>query len=709
MAGSRITFPGPGCIVECMQGNKPVQHWVLETQGDSVRLLSAGRRESKLSVSRLLPWYGPVYNPDRSRQDMADMLEQHRLAREKLAAECDIMQVWELAQGEVDRASVSWLAELVWENPDEDRMAAVGHAALACKTHFKFNPPNFEIYDAAKVELRLTEQESVRQREEFAGIGGEFFRLLWGVHLGARGPVTNAEKMSLGLSSELAEQLAAMIRLRIADPETNSNAEAWKLLTKSLPDEPHLALHLAVAWGLAPEHHNFWLDRAGYDVTGDWAEPFVEELAALQKAVTDAAPNVPDAQGPFVSIDPPQTLDVDDAFSLTRGPDGSFALSLAFACPALFWPFGSGLDKAVLRRASSIYLPEGDQHMLPRETAALFSLLQGELRPTLLLDISLSPDGTVANLTPRTAWVRLAANLTVDACEALLGGDDAESGLAVSPEEAAAAAPHAAMLRDTFDLAVLLQQRRINAGAVITEKPDALIFLREEAGRTLVTLKNAPLCVAAHLLVGELMILANTVLAAWATREDAALLYRTQDVALPKEFAGVWTNPEDIARIVRHLPPAVVETSPRPHAGLGVSCYAPLTSPIRRYTDLVNEGQIVTRLLSGNARYSRRDLDATLPLLSSAMEQTGQIQRFRPRYWKLLFYKQAGDKAWHDAVVTEENDMFVFLSLPLGQITVRARRRMMGEKIYAGQRLKVRIGKVNPLLNEITVLEVMEN
>ena len=88
-----ITFPGPGCIVECMQGNKPVQHWVLEAQGDSVRLLSAGRRESKLAVSRLLPWYGPVYNAERTRQEMADILEEHRKTRETLAASCDIMQV----------------------------------------------------------------------------------------------------------------------------------------------------------------------------------------------------------------------------------------------------------------------------------------------------------------------------------------------------------------------------------------------------------------------------------------------------------------------------------------------------------------------------------------------------------------------------------------------------------------------------------------
>ncbi len=701
-----IAFPGPGCIVECMQGNKAVQHWVLEAQGDSVRLLNAGRRESKLSASRLLPWLGPVYTAERSRQDMADILEQHRAARDELQKTFDILQVWDLAQGEVDRASAAWLAELIWEHPDADRIAAMGQAALACKTHFKFTPPDFEIHDAEKAALRLAEQEATRRREEFAGVGGEFFRLLWGRHLGSRGVVSDAEKTQLGLSPELAERLAAMVRARLADPETQSDADAWKLLTKSLPDDPHLPLHLAVAWGLVPEHHNFWLDRAGYEADPAWAAPHAAEIAAMAEAAAAAVPEAAAPDGPFISIDPATTVDVDDAFTLRRAPDGGFELTLVFACPALFWPFGGPLDRAVLRRASSIYLPEGTTHMMPADTAVeLFSLRQGKRRPALALDVSAAADGTVVRAEPRLAWVELAANLTVEACDALLHPEESP---AAQPDRLAAAQPHAAMLRDALALARLLQERRIASGAVITERPDAVISLRDEGGRTTVALEHAPLCPAAHLLVGELMILANASLAAWATRQGIPLLFRTQDVALPKEFAGVWTRPEDIARIVRHLPPALIETSPRPHAGLGMACYAPLTSPIRRYTDLVNEGQIVSHLRTGQPRLNGRDLDSLLPVLSASADMTGQIQRFRPRYWKLLFYKQQGDKAWQDGVVTEENDAFAAISLPLAQMTVRAKRRMMGEKVYPGQAVMVRLGKINPLANEIVVLEVRE-
>ena len=47
------------------------------------------------------------------------------------------------------------------------------------------------------------------------------------------------------------------------------------------------------------------------------------------------------------------------------------------------------------------------------------------------------------------------------------------------------------------------------------------------------------------------------------------MLHRVQDVALPKEYAGVWTTPQDMTRIMRALTPSGLEVSLTPHAGVG--------------------------------------------------------------------------------------------------------------------------------------------
>ena len=705
---ARVSFPTPGCLVECMQGNKPVLHWTLDVIGDTVRLLAPGGKESKLGVSRLLPWYGPVFPADMTREAIAKTLQEHASVRETAAKDINILEIWDLAQGEVAHASAFWLAELAWEHPSIDQVAAMGHAALACKTHFKFSPPDFEIYDDATVTRKTAEQAAAQEREMLASIGGEFFRNLWAVHDKKRTPLTENEFPA----PDQAETFARMIRDRLIDPETQNDAETWKLLTKSLPEDPHLALNLAVAWGLVREHHNFWLDRAGYDPGDTWAEPYAGDLDTLAATATEtAAQETQTASGPdgrpFISIDPATTTDFDDAFSVSRQADGTYSLSLVFACPARFWPFGSELDKAVFRRASSLYLPEGDHHMMPQATAVyLFSLVEHERRPAMVLDITLSATGEVLSLSPRMAWVELGANLTLPGAQAVLDGPAAT--VEVTARQIVSAAPFGDMLREALELAEKLQRRRVDAGAVITERPDPDVSVEYEDGKARVSVCHAPHTPSAQMVVGEFMILANSGLAAWAAERGIPLLYRTQDVTLPKEFSGVWTEPEDISRIVKHLPPSNIETSPRPHAGLGVSMYAPLTSSIRRYTDLVNMAQILSFLQTGTARLSAEEFASMQPLAAAFSESVGRIQRFRPRYWKLLFYKQMGDRMWWDAVVVDENDAFASLWLPLTQIAIRARRKTMGEKVYPGQKVKVRIGKVDPLHNEIRVLAVME-
>jgi exoribonuclease-2 len=205
-----------------------------------------------------------------------------------------------------------------------------------------------------------------------------------------------------------------------------------------------------------------------------------------------------------------------------------------------------------------------------------------------------------------------------------------------------------------------------------------------------------------------MMILASSAAALWGEERKTPLLYRVQEVVLPKECAGVWTLPHDMARIMKVLAPSGLELVPRPHAALGVPVYSPVTSPLRRYPDLVNEVQLLHMLQHGRPRWSQMELGALLPLLNARLDAAGQVQRFRPRYWKLLYVRQQGDNFWWDGVVTEENDAFVTVNLPREQLLVRGKRKLFSDRVYAGQTVQLRLGKVNPLENKIFILEVAE-
>ncbi|MEG6501803.1 ribonuclease II, partial [Desulfovibrio sp. 1214_IL3152] len=176
-----VRYPAPGCVVEYLEGNAVQIALITEEAGGRLRLLLPNRRETRLNAPRLLPWLGPMYSADLGKEDAVRLLEQHRKSREQLAAEVPVMDAWELAQGEVALAPAQWFAELFATDPDSDQVAAYGRALLACKSHFRFQPPDFQVFPEEMVEKRLVEEKARLEREALMAGGAAFLRMLWDV------------------------------------------------------------------------------------------------------------------------------------------------------------------------------------------------------------------------------------------------------------------------------------------------------------------------------------------------------------------------------------------------------------------------------------------------------------------------------------------------------------------------------------------------
>jgi exoribonuclease-2 len=502
------------------------------------------------------------------------------------------------------------------------------------------------------------------------------------------------------ITPDTAARLESTLRTRLVDPDNSDSSLLWGELSKGLPDLAHMPLFLLQAWGKLPLHYNYLLDRAEYDADDSWSNVYASEVAALTAAAqkfNETDTSVAGKDLSFFTIDAVNTQDIDDACHFKQRPDGGWSIRLAFACPALAWPFGSDLDKAVMHRASSIYLPEATMHMLPLSLGTdVYSLKAGK-HPALLLSLELDSEAEVESAEFSLACAHIAANLAYEECGAALNGDAAALAGPVGE--------YVSELRQGLVLADKLKQWRLKNGAVIIERNDPEIVLRETDGDTVVevypALENTP----AQNIVGELMLLANTVTAQWAAARGVPLIHRTQDVAVPQEYCGVWKEPHEISRVVKVLPQASLAVQPRPHAGVGTSAYATVTSPLRRYCDLINEAQILSFLSAGTPHYDAEQLSHLTIQLSARLDVVLQVQRYRPRYWKLLFLKQQGNRSWHEAVVVDETDSTVFLSLLRTQIILRGKRALFGDRVDAGQHWMVRVGKINPASNDIQILE----
>ena len=683
MAKTTILGPSlrPGTVVEFMHGDQPQLAWVLEEASGKLRILTINKKEMKMPAARLLPWHGPVHSADANRQDIQNILNEHQAKRGEIQASLDVMELWDLSQGEMETAPLTWFAGLLWEEPTADQIAALGRGMLSAKTHFKFRPPNFEIWDAEKVEMKLRQKAEEKAREAVTAAGQTVLKELWTAFNQGRKP-----KLPV-LEEELAAHLKKILKGKIGEILDETDRKIWTAISKGLPDLQHLPLLLAQTWGVLLPHHNYYLDEAEYEWGNEWSESFSNEISKIEKRFSNQVEELDPME--FISIDAATTRDIDDAFHIIQ--DGSDTLlSIALARPDAHWEFGSPLDKAVFNRATSLYLPEGTAHMMPEQFGTgLYSLIAGETRPSMIAEFRMSEAGEIVSVTPRMGWISVKANITYEAADQAIT-DKSDDSLVLA-----------------HTLAEKLLERRIADGACVIRKPEPIVTVEGEGAQSSVSIELKQPCPQSELVISEFMILANSGIALWCKDNDIPLLHRTQDIALPQEAAGIFSDPAEIMRNVKLLLPPLMETTPKRHAALGVPAYAPITSPLRRYTDFINMSQVCTFLKTGDPRLSKQELGDIAMHLSLRAKAVGAVQRFRPRYWKLVYLAKQRKK-YQSAVVVDDNGSMATLAMPHIQVNVRAPKKMLGDKLYPGQMFQINFAKIDPLTNEIRIAEALE-
>jgi ribonuclease R len=306
------------------------------------------------------------------------------------------------------------------------------------------------------------------------------------------------------------------------------------------------------------------------------------------------------------TIDPETAKDFDDALTLEE--DRAF---VHIADVSWFVGAGSPLDRGAAERAFSVYVPGLVSPMLPPELSEeLCSLRPNVDRLCVTVEIPL-PDGEPSFY---RSVIRSRERLTYGRAESILGGRERVG------EELATALQRAERLAQT------LRDRRFARGALRVESPEVVFAFDGRGGVERAWRESEP---HAHMLVEELMILANECVAGLLAGRRREALYRVHEPPEPQSVAlllarltdlGVPTppvpevmGPTDAAQLAgaaselvtdytgkagrgREAFPALVLQSlkqarydPRNfgHSGLASRAYCHFTSPIRRYPDLV--------------------------------------------------------------------------------------------------------------------------
>jgi exoribonuclease-2 len=348
---------------------------------------------------------------------------------------------------------------------------------------------------------------------------------------------------------------------------------------------------------------------------------------------TMAAASAPMAAVRAFSIDDSATTEIDDALSVQGLGSDRITLGIHIAAPGLGIQPDDMIDQVARHRMSTVYMPGYKITMLPDALVQQFTLQQGQtpLALSLYLDIDAQ---SMEVLGSRSAieQVPIAENIRYDLIEDLLNQEFFDR-----PASTPSAPVHAfeAELRWLYALAkhrkAWREERRGKPEgsnrpdyAFKVATPDGGLPSGDEPIQISARRRGSPL----DLIVAEAMILANQTWGQWLADLGVPALYRSQASLAP----GVKVR---------------MGSKPLPHAGLGVPCYAWSTSPLRRYTDLFNQWQILACVKHGTtaalaAPFKPKDASifAILSGFESAYAAYQQFQNGMERYWTLRYLMQ---------------------------------------------------------------------
>jgi len=440
------------------------------------------------------------------------------------------------------------------------------------------------------------------------------------------------------------EPIAAKLDMLLFKPD--KTALEWRALDQAAHAAGTTPQRVLAGAGALAGPEEFFLRRFAFEFfprgTGFEEMPSLDEPTGLSES--DAA---------AFSIDDEETTEIDDAFSFARLDDGSLRIGVHIAAPAMYFPRSHRLESAARERLSTVYFPGGKITMLPQAAVDRATLAAGRRVAAASLYLTVDPASLeVRSHDSRLEWIRVADNLRLAELDRRLN----DEAIAAGKVEGA----HGAALLTLWKLARSLKVLR-GAGDEKIDRPD--YTFRVEAGR--VSIEPRTRGTPVDTLVSELMIHVNSTWGKLLADRGFDAIYRNQ--------AGAKTR---------------MEVEPGSHQWLGVSHYAWASSPLRRFSDLANQRQLVAMLRGDEPAYTKDELAAAARDFETAYEAYAEHQRLLERYWTVRYISQQGITDADAAVIRD--DLVRIDGLPL------VCRAVGLPASAAGERVKVHFGEIDP-------------
>jgi ribonuclease R len=359
------------------------------------------------------------------------------------------------------------------------------------------------------------------------------------------------------------------------------------------------------------------------------------------------------------TIDPVDAKDFDDAISIRVLKNGNYEIGVHIADVSHYVEPGSALDDIAYAKATSVYLPDRVNPMLPEHISnVLCSLRPHEDKLTFSAVFQMTPKGQVKQHWLGRTIIHSDHRFTYEEVQEIIEKETGQYSDEI-------------LLLNT--IAQRLRKKRFDNGAINFSSQEVRFRLDEKGKPIGIVIKESK---EAHQLIEEFMLLANKVVAEDVSKvkinkKDIPFPYRVHDLpseekllpfmAFARKFGHKFdtSSPEAIAESfntmlmdvqgkpeqhvleqlgIRTMAKAIYTSENIGHYGLGFENYCHFTSPIRRYPDILSH-RILQEVLDKNIRPDKK-LEQKCKHCSERERAAMEAERAANKYKQVEYMQQ---------------------------------------------------------------------
>lgn len=582
-------------IVEYFEGNEIHFGKIAEESNNKFTIQKASKQKLKLSANRIL-FQHSVASDDNLSSTITALDKAIEEEKEKIS----VIELWELTLEDSKEYSIEELASFLIDSPDSIIQSALFRSIREEKNHFKRKGLMVTPRTTEQIEEILVQEKKEREKQEIYSFFSD------NIGLATRNDSATNPEIFTYLLSWLKDQENEVLTSLI---EKYANGQDNRFFVYNVLKNNGI---------VSPDSDKFAII---YGVATDFPQNVLDEGKQLDIDLTGRTDLT---HLTIYSVDSEETRDIDDAISFDMSGD-NYLVGVHITDVASYLPKDSLLDQESSQRVSTLYLETGNIPMLPLGLSHdKLSLVKGQIRPALSVLFTFSPDFELLDKQILLSKLSVAHKISYDEFDKTLKKSKNEPNSDFN------------ILKKLTDC---LKERRFAAGAIEINRPEIEISVVNDE----ITLKTTNQRSYSRKIISELMILMNTTIAEFASTNNIPYIYRIQE--MPSEDYKHYLQPNYYDpimndKLIRLLRPSNLSSIPGKHYGLGVDFYSQITSPLRRYFDLLTQRQITSFLSKQEFAYSQEELLSFITNIGETNKTYSQLYSSSFNYWFLKYLEE---------------------------------------------------------------------